>query len=535
MDYKKFFLENNKSGYKSKESYLKNNFLDLYNNILNFNSGQLSKISFKEKIWHFINNEPTIPKCKNCQKDLKFKRSLNEGYGDYCSVLCTNTSLTHINNVKKTNNIKYGGNSPISSKDIKNKIKQTNTNKYGVVNPFQNTQHIKNKTKQKYGVDHISKLDSTKEKIKKTNIDKFGVSTPLLLDDTRDKGYEKTLELFNEKYKNLKIINNKGRYVTILCDVCNQNYTIDRSLLFYRHDNIINPCTNCNGVKELTSIKENELFEFIASLNVKPVRNDRLILNGKELDIYIPTHNIGIEFNGLYYHSDKFKSNDYHLDKTNVCESKNIKLIQVFEDEWDFKKDIVKSRIKNLLGLNETKIYARKCNVGLVSTSEKTKFLNENHIQGPVGSKINIGLYYNNELVSIMTFGPGRKVTKGTDYDYELIRFSNKINTSIVGGASRLLTYFIKNYKPKNIISYADRRWSQGGLYELLGFDKIRISNPNYFYILNKKREYRFKFRKNILVGYGFNKEMSEKEIMKSRGINRIYDCGNIIYVKSAN
>lgn len=533
MNYKDFFLKNNKSGFKTKETFLIKNHIELYNDIIDFNSNLLSNIPFKQKIWHFINNVEKIPNCKNCNEPLKFGRSLNEGYGEFCSLSCTNKSEIHILKIKKTNNIKYGGNSPISSDIIKEKIKNTNLIKYGFKNPFEDTENIKNKVIEKLNVDHISKLDSTKNKIKETNKNRYGVTTPLILSTNRNKVNEIKNNLFVKKNSDYTFLTSTGSTLNVLCNSCSVDYLIDRNVFNYRVINYINPCTHCNPVNELSSIKENELYEFIKSLGVNLIKNDRSILDGQELDIYLPDHNIAFEFNGLYYHSNLFKPNSYHLNKTNDCESQNIKLIHIFEDEWDNKKEIVKSRIKNLLKVNTDRIYARNCKISLVKTSDKTEFLNDNHIQGSVGSSINIGLYYNDELVSLMTFGFGRKIMNGDKNNYELLRFCNKINTSVVGSASKLLKHFIEDYKPKSIISYADRRWSQGNIYEVLGFSKIRISPPNYFYIINKKREYRYKYRKDILVKEGYDKDKTEQQIMKDRGILKIYDSGNIVYFKS--
>jgi hypothetical protein len=133
-----------------------------------------------------------------------------------------------------------------------------------------------------------------------------------------------------------------------------------------------------------------------------------------------------------------------------------------------------------------------------------------------------------------MTFGLLRKSMGATNIDgtYELFRFCNKLDTTVIGGADKLLKYFINTHNPKEIISYADRRWSQGGLYEKLGFEFIHNSKPNYWYIIGTNREYRFKFRKDVLVKEGFDIHKSEREIMLERGIYRIYDCGNKVYTK---
>jgi hypothetical protein len=155
-------------------------------------------------------------------------------------------------------------------------------------------------------------------------------------------------------------------------------------------------------------------------------------------------------------------------------------------------------------------------------------FLEKNHLQGFVGSSIKLGLFFENELVSIMTFGGlrkslGQKNTKGS---FELLRFCNKINHNVVGGASKLLKYFIKNYSPCNIISYSDFSRSDGNLYKKLGFELSHLSEPNYYYIINGVRNHRFNFRKDKLVKEGFDKNKTEVQIMKERKIMRIFDCG---------
>jgi hypothetical protein len=238
----------------------------------------------------------------------------------------------------------------------------------------------------------------------------------------------------------------------------------------------------------------------------------------------------------LYWHSEVYVDKNYHLNKTKLCEDKNIRLIHIFEDEWLFKQEIVKSRLKNILGLTENKVYARKTIIKEVSTKESNNFLNENHIQGPVNSKINLGLYHNNELVSVMCFNKPR-VGIGSKYDgYELSRFCNKLNTIVIGGADKLLKYFVNIHNPKQIISYADRRWSQGDLYEKLGFEKTKINKANYSYIINKQRKHRFNYRKNVLKKQGFNTtNKTEHQIMLERKIYRIYDCGTITYKKTFN
>jgi len=246
------------------------------------------------------------------------------------------------------------------------------------------------------------------------------------------------------------------------------------------------------------------------------------------LDIFIPQHNLAIEFNGLYWHNELFVDDKYHLNKTTQCQEKGISLIHIFEDEWLYKKNIIKSIIKGKLGLIGKKIYARECNIKIVKSSEAKKFLNENHIQGSVNSKIRIGLYYKDILVSIMTFSKGRIILGGKKNEWELTRFCNVIDTIVVGAASKLFNFFTKNYQYDKIISYSDIRLFDGNLYNKLNFVKISQSKPNYWYVINGLRYYRFNFRKSKLVKEGFDSEKTEKQIMLDRKIYRIYDCGNL-------
>lgn len=536
MNYFKFFIEENKSGYKTKEKWLMNNYRDLYDKIINNYKSKDLDISFKEKVWLFINGLTEKPKCE-CGSKLRFKKSLKEGYGKYCSIPCANKSEEHKKSIEKTNIKRYGGVSPLSSDKVKDKIKKTTLKNYGVDNIFKDKEYIKNKTIEKHNVEHIAKLNSTKNKRLETNIKKYGVSTPLLLNENREKVNKIKLDNFLLKYDNLNIININGDDITINCNNCKNNYTINRSLLWYRIKITTIPCTLCHPKNNSVSIIEKELHNFINELKLDFEENNRDLIKPLELDIYIPSHKVAIEFNGLYWHSEKYVDDNYHLNKTELCNNMGVKLIHIFEDEWLHKKDIVKSRLKNILGFTENKIYARKCEVREVPTKVKTKFLDKNHIQGSVGSKVNLGLYYNNELVSIMTFSSLRNVLRFKDKkdSYELIRFCNELDTSVIGGASKLLKHFIKHYQPKEIISYADRRWSTGNMYNNLGFIFDHTSKPNWFIFNNNKREHRIKYQKHRLVEMGFNPDKTAHEICLENNLYRIYDCGTIAYKMTLN
>jgi very-short-patch-repair endonuclease len=344
--------------------------------------------------------------------------------------------------------------------------------------------------------------------------------------DTKELFIEKSLLLGkNYDYSKVDYVNSKTK-IKIICPIHGEFEQIPNSHLMGKD------CKKCGSIYNKL---EQELKDYLTELGVDFIENTRKVIHPFEVDIYIPSNNLAIEFDGLYWHSELYKPKDYHLDKTELALKNGVRLIHVFEDEWVHKQDIVKSRIKNILGLTDNRLYARKCTIKEIPAATAKEFLDANHIQGNVYSMVNLGLYLADELVGLMTFGGLRKAMgfSSKEGTYELVRFCNKLNTSVIGGADKLLKYFIKTYQPKEIISYADKRWSQGAVYEKLGFDFVHDSKPSYFYVNNDKREYRFKYRKNILVKEGFDANKTEHEIMLERKLYRIYDCGNKKYLLS--
>lgn len=301
------------------------------------------------------------------------------------------------------------------------------------------------------------------------------------------------------------------------------------------------------NITEPTEIKRSrqqlEINSFVNGLGVSTLFNDRSILHPYELDIYVPKFKLGIEFNGLLYHS--FGKSEYNIfnnyleepdykptQKLELCKEKDIHLLTIWENEWINKQDIWKSVISSHLGCNQ-KVFARKCIIRQVSNKETKDFLQSNHLQGVVPSSINLGLYYEDTLVSLMTFGKSRFSDK---YQYELLRYCNKLYTNVVGGASKLLTYFIRNYNPESIISYANRRWSNGNLYTKLGFNYKGISKPTYYYFYKNevnKIYSRLTFQKHKLKSIleTFEESLPEKENMYNNGYRRTYDCGQLVYI----
>ena len=465
-------------------------------------------------------------------------------------------TLQSKNNSQKTCLEKYGVKYSFQADSVKAKIKQTSLEKYGVDNPgcseaslekIKNTlqQHygedikslgdllkipeIKAKaqatTQRKYGVKYNSQSEAAKRQYKLTCLKKYGcsnhatyISYQILLNN------EFSIPLFTlaelDKTSNDEFLNFK-------CKKCGKTFSVQRKMCVYKK------CPDC--YKNIKSFEELQVFDYIKSIyNGNILHNNRLVISPLELDIYIPEKNFAVEFDGLYYHQHdgNIKIKNYHLNKTLQCEKQGIQLIHVFENEWKLKQDIVKSRLKNLLGVYDKVIYARKCEVREVPSKESILFQEDNHLQGAVNAKVNLGLYFNGELISLMTFGKCRFDKK---HEWEMLRFCSKLGYHVVGGAGKLLKHFEKTYQPKSLVSYADRRWSQGKLYKALGFKLNHASGPNYWYFKNLKLESRIKYQKYKLkdILEVFDESKTEVENMIANGYHMIYDCGNLVFEKT--
>lgn len=278
---------------------------------------------------------------------------------------------------------------------------------------------------------------------------------------------------------------------------------------------------------------EEQICNLLTEWNIPYKPNTKEL--GEEVDIFIPSFNLAIEFNGLYWHGESNgKLERYHINKTLICEEKGVKLIHIFEDEWLFKKDIIISRIKNELKLNTNTIFARKCEVKELPFREISKFLDDNHLQGQGDpTALNFGLFHSSELVSVMTFKRGRKET-----EIELKRFCSKLNTNVVGAANKLLKYFERHYQPVKLFSYADRRWTDllsKSVYDLLGFTLTSMGRPNYWYLVYpNKRSDRRQFTKELILSIfkQADSKLSEWENMEMLGYDWVWDCGNLKYEK---
>lgn len=282
-----------------------------------------------------------------------------------------------------------------------------------------------------------------------------------------------------------------------------------------------------------TSSYEDELVTFIKTIySGQIIRNTRGVIHPYELDIYLPDKKIAIEFNGNYWHSNLFHNSKYHQNKSLNCMSSGVRLIHIFEYEWndDRQKEKIKMYLYNILSDNVKTIYARDTQVAYnIDTAVVREFLDKYHLQGYAPSECNVGLMYNNKLISIMTFGKPRF---DNNSECELIRLCSDSNYRVVGGAARMLSHFLDNTNYKDIISYCDISKFSGDVYKALGFISDSITSANYVWInFNKPDEVltRYKTQKQRLLAQGLgNENQTEEEIMYSLGYYKIYNSGNI-------
>jgi predicted transcriptional regulator len=263
-----------------------------------------------------------------------------------------------------------------------------------------------------------------------------------------------------------------------------------------------------------TSFLEHKVREFLDELNIQYIASDREQIKPLELDIFIPDKMIAIEINGVYWHSELYKSNDYHETKRKLCNEKNIRLIQLYEDDLNERFDIIKRFLLNALNINnEERIFARKCSINHKPNKDMVKrFMNLYHIQGYAANNKAIALEYNNETVAVMLF-KGNVLTRYTT------------SKKVVGGFSKLL----KASDIDEIITFVDLDTFTGDAYFKVGFEIDSYLKPGYKYVVNGKRIHKFNFRlkkfredPNLLYEEG----LTEKQLAQLNNIPRIYDSG---------
>lgn len=494
---------------------------------------------------------------------------------------------------QKTMIERYGAATPLQVPEMKAKIQATIKQRYGVDNLSQSTEiqnRIKENSQKRYGVDHYSnapeirqrmqegmiqkygdtcaqRVPELKEQTRLTNLEKYGVENVFQSAEIRQKAMDNHRAKYgvnwpNQRKENLTDPTKFEEYLKfeedpeeyILTHYINQPSTVQIG-----HDIGLDSTTVSTklaklGIKHLCtptqSCMEAELTEFICKCNPKLqiIKQDRSIITPQEIDVYLPELKIGFECNPTCTHNSSFsdpwggspKHYKYHANKSKLALDNDVFIYHIFGYEWTNKRDLIQSQIMNLIGSNPDKIYGRNTEIKLVSANDASKFLDDNHRQGPAVASVRLGLYdkQNGQLVSLMTFGKMRhgigKKSDQTDNEYELIRFCNLKYTSVVGGASKLFKHFIKEYNPDKVVSFSDVAHTKGSLYQTLGFTNVSISSPGYTWVNIYTDKYYNRVncqKKNLpklfsdVTEHDIN-NLTEPQIMMQHNYAQVFDSG---------
>jgi hypothetical protein len=537
---------------------------NILSEIISLTSFLDSKYGFPEigqRVYHIKESLTQIPRC-HCSLPLRFHR-LNTGYFSTCGNKKCKDSVK-VNTFRKTIKEKYGDSYFKEGSPAREKYKSTMSAKYGVDHNFKSKEirdNIKNTLKEKYGEDSplknkkiLEKRNLTCEnrygtldflnsdKARETNLDRYGFTNPMKNGDisrgvtesssrTKRKQLEDKLGVYL-----MDLISYSTERCDVFCNRCNANSFLHSVTINAKLRSQIDPCSKCNPNLHNRSLLEEEMAGFIKDIYSGEIKcNDRSIFSGSpkfsECDVYLPEIQISFEFNGLYWHSEAYKDKKYHQEKSQFLLDKGIRLHHIWEDDWNYKKPIVKSMISSSIGKYERKIFARKCQISEVPKKEYKRFCEDNHLKGYCPASRVFGLYYEGELVSLMSFSKTRKLieSKNTFYDYELIRSCSKLNTLIVGGVSKIVKNFMRNSNG-SLVTYCDISFSPDHTktsYSKCGFGLVSKTDPGYYWVIDGRKSNRLNWTKKKLVSLGHDPKETGDYIMNSLGYYKIWDCGN--------
>ena len=393
----------------------------------------------------------------------------------------------------------------------------------------------------------VGKNGKRLEKSQATSLEKYGTTSPMKNKDVAEKVASQlrgTSKPFRPHYTNKKntyyskewledMYYNKKYSVEYICNECG----VTNAALYRQFKRF-----GIELIRSKRSYFEEQIVEFIQNSGIQNIKfNHRDIDGVSEVDIYLPDYNLAIECDGLYWHSYPKKPKNYHQEKKISCMKRGINLVSFFEHEYINNKELVESIISYHLGIGQKKLRASSLDIREVPCNAEREFLNRNHIQGYSPSSVCIGLFLGNSLKYLMSFGKPRF---DKNMEWELIRCCGDGGTKVYGGASKIWKHFINTYKPKNVLSYCNLRYGNGGMYDILGFVSDRVTTPSYFYFnpaklkTSSKRDKietisRYQAQKKNLPNLLNNFESSETEYenMTNNKYLKIYDAGNIRYL----
>lgn len=468
--------------------------------------------------------------------------------------------------VRQTNLEKYGTIHPMQNKSVRERAAQTNIERYGGTTP-QASAEVREKLKESINAAYKERGDEIVRKRKATNQERYGCDVASKSQIVKEKAKETNLVRYgnehftrSERYQNLlsserrgivkglseetaKILRSKDLLEKEL-ETCNNS-----AIVFSEKHSITSGTAyrwiHEHGIKGVISRSAQELkVENLLEKNgVNVESNTRTALkNGSEIDVFAPEILLGVECHGNLWHSYNPESKyfkgrsdkNYHRKKLEAAEAAGIRLMQFFEDEINDKFDIVASMILNAVGRSE-RIYARKTESKIIDSKTARAFCEANHINGYAQSRLQIGLYRGDELVSVMTFSPSRyEKRQGA---WEIVRFCSILNHTVVGGASKLIAAARERVGSEMdcLLTYADLMHGTGNGYRACGFKEIGRTEVGYFwYSDNTGRESRQKYQRHKLekvFNEAFPKEMTENDIMFSKGYRKIYNAGNAKFI----
>lgn len=386
-----------------------------------------------------------------------------------------------------------------------------------------------------YGVENTSQLEEFQNKIKQTNLERGGHTCSFHRKDTK----EKITNVYMGKYG----VPHQSQIH--FSDLAKEYYFDDdkfKSLISDKSPNEIAEYLNLDyttvlnkykdlGIKVPKSTYEQELMNFLDELGVQYDSNTRKIIPPKEIDFCIPSKKVAIEFNGEYFHSTRLLDKNYHSDKFKKCEEQGIQLLSIFQLDWNGKKDIYKSKIRNVLGLSESGVFARNTTISKISNKDAMDFLDTYHLQGSTKNiRYSYGAYHDSNLIAVLCF-TNQEITN----DIELIRFctNGKNNPGIF---SKMFKFFVLDKNPDSVVTFADNMYSNGNLYERNNFilqDNIP-ADYRYFYkgkIYHKSNFTKKKLKSKFDISEEVLQKYTEEEITKNYNIFKIYDCGKKKYI----
>lgn len=474
--------------------------------------------------------------CRVCGKEFVISpksTAVNPTCSRKCGQVLANESR------KQTSLERYGVDSPMKAEVFKQKLKDSFIENYGVDNPSK-LEEVKKKQKdtflEHYDVDNPMKDEAIRKKQQDSVEEHYGARFAMQVPEIQEKTAQTNLERYSAtcpmvgpeiKQKILDEREARTGYRYAMSDpkvkekiskICQEKYNV----MWY----CMRPeCRNYSAVSKI-NLKFAELLD-AAGFAYQMEFN----LREYSYDFYLPELNTLIEIDPTITHNSYFsvfpnskpKISKYHFRKTLVAEEHGYRCIHVWDwDDW--------SSIIQLLSIDET-VYARNCNVLKITTTEAEKFTSENHISGSCrGQSLCYGLFHDNQLVEVMTFGTSRY---NKNYDYELLRLCSLKGLKIVGGASKLFKAFLQEHPDSSVISYCDRSKFLGAVYTKIGMKYERFTLPNKVWSKDDKR-----ITQNLLNQRGFDqlfganygKGTSNEELMIADGWLPVYDCGQLVY-----